>query len=87
MRGVFEIVGAFTSSADMSRWLLVVGGGLSVVLGILFVANPGKGAVSIAFVLGLMALLWGIAFVVLSLMLRSQASHLEGPATTPPATA
>jgi len=87
VRGVFEIVGAFTSSADMSRWLLVVGGAFSVVLGVLFVANPGKGAVSIAFVLGLMALLWGIAFVVLSLMLRSQASHVEGPATTPPATA
>ncbi len=82
VRGLFEIVAAFTSSGDVSRWLLVLGGALSVVLGVLFTANPGKGAVSIAVLLGVMALLWGITFVVLALMLRSQAStHLGDPAT------
>ena len=46
VRGIFELVGAFASSTQMPRWLLVVGGLLSIVLGVLFAANPGRAAVA-----------------------------------------
>jgi uncharacterized membrane protein HdeD (DUF308 family) len=91
VRGVFELVGAFTSTESAPRWLLALGGGLSIVLGVLFVVNPGRSAVAIAFWLGLTALAWGLAFVVLGIVLRSQAhgAHRRStpPATPPPATA
>jgi uncharacterized membrane protein HdeD (DUF308 family) len=86
VRGIFELVGAFASSTQMPRWLLVVGGLLSIVLGVLFAANPGRSAVAIAFWLGLVALAWGIAFVVLGFVVRTEKGHLH-PATRPPATA
>lgn len=87
VRGIFELVGAFASSTLAPRWLLVVGGLLSIVLGVLFAVNPGRAAVAIAFWLGLVALAWGIAFVVLGVVVRSEKGHLPHAATPPPATA
>lgn len=85
VRGVFELVGAFSSSTLLPRWLLVVGGALSILLGLLFAANPGQGAVALAFWLGITALLWGVAFVVLGLMLRKEARQAAPMIATPPA--
>ena len=75
VRGVFELVGAFTSSSTVPRWLLVLGGLLDLVLGGLFVANPGNSAVAIAVLLGIVALAWGVVFVVLALLVRKRASE------------
>lgn len=87
VRGVIELVGAFTSSISVPRWLLVVGGLLSLVLGVLFVANPETGAVAIAFWLGLVALIWGIAFVGIGLAVRSHLKAFSGPGGPPGALA
>lgn len=86
VRGAFEIVGAFFSSTSFPRWLLVVTGILSLVLGVLFVANPGAAAVSLAFWLGIVALAWGVALVVLGLMLRSERAAATGPVSAGPTT-
>jgi uncharacterized membrane protein HdeD (DUF308 family) len=84
IRGVFEVFTAFSSYRLTPRWLLLVGAALSIVLGVFFVANPGRGAVGIAIWLGLMALCWGLVFVVTGLMLRRE--H-PTPAPTNPAPA
>ena len=44
VRGIFELVGAFASTVATPRWLLALGGVLSLLLGFLFTANPGTGA-------------------------------------------
>ncbi len=87
VRGVIELVGAFVSTIAVPRWLLVVGGLLSLVLGVLFVANPETAAVAIAFWLGLVALIWGIAFVGIGLAVRSHVKSLTGPGGPPGALA
>jgi uncharacterized membrane protein HdeD (DUF308 family) len=79
IRGVMELVGALTTSASTPRWLLLASAALDLLLGILFAANPGKGAVTIAFVLGLVALAWGIVFLSAGLFVRSQLKHLGPP--------
>lgn len=84
IRGVFEVFTAFSSYRLTPRWLLLVGAALSILLGVFFVANPGRGAVGIAIWLGLMALCWGLVFVVTGLMLRRE--H-PSPAPTNPAPA
>ena len=94
-RGVIELVSAFTTQRTTPRWLLVLGGLLSAVLGVLFMANPGRAAVGLAVWLGIVALAWGIALVVLGLFLRKEAPRTADrtstatppPATPPPATA
>jgi uncharacterized membrane protein HdeD (DUF308 family) len=76
VRGVFEAIGAFSSSMATPRWLLLVSAALSILLGILFVTNPGAGAVGIAVWLGITALIWGAAFVAIGLTIRRE---LTGP--------
>lgn len=84
IRGVFEVFAAFSSYRLTPRWLLLLGAALSILLGIFFVANPGRGVVGIAVWLGLIALCWGVVFVAMGLIVRrGQAS--ASPAT--PATA
>jgi uncharacterized membrane protein HdeD (DUF308 family) len=82
LRGIFELVAAFSSSLPMPRWLLLLSAALSIVLGILFVANPGAGAVGIAVLLGVMALIWGVVFLVLGFMVRRELDHEAPPAST-----
>ncbi|WP_343963610.1 MULTISPECIES: HdeD family acid-resistance protein [Kribbella] len=70
VRGVFEAVGAFTTNHVTPRWFLLLGAAFSILLGILFAANPGAGAVGIAVFLGVVALLWGATFLVAGLSMR-----------------
>jgi uncharacterized membrane protein HdeD (DUF308 family) len=84
VRGLFELVGAFSSTVATPRWLLVVGALLDLVLGWLFVANPGSAAVAVAWLIGLVAVAWGIVFVVLALAARSAAKDLPDQSGLPP---
>jgi uncharacterized membrane protein HdeD (DUF308 family) len=75
VRAGFEAFGAFSSSREAPRWLLLAGAALSLVLGVLFVANPGVAAVTLAEVLGTLAVVWGVMFVVTGI-----AMHRDLPA-------
>lgn len=77
VRGVFEVVGAFSSTVQTPRWLLLLSAALSIVLGILFVANPGASAVGLAVLFGIMAIVWGIAFIVLGWIIRKDLAAAE----------
>ena len=85
VRGLFELVGAFTSTITAPRWLLVLGALLDLVLGWLFVANPGRAAVGVAVVIGILAIAWGVVFIVLALAARSATKDLPGDSNLPPA--
>lgn len=84
VRGVFEIVGAFGTREPSGRWALALGGVLDGVIGVLFMANPGTAALSIAFLIGLLALLWGCAAIGLAFFVRRTATQL-GPDLANPA--
>ena len=58
--GVFEI-GASLATA---RFLWLVGGLLSLLVGFILLANPMQGAVALILVVGFFAVVWGIIFVV-----------------------
>lgn len=81
VRGVFEAIGAFGSNLATPRWLLLLSAALSILIGILFAANPGAGAVTIATWLGIAALAWGAVFVLGGLAVRRE---LTGPAPAIP---
>ena len=85
VRGLFELVGAFSTTVSTPRWLLVLGALLDLVLGWLFVANPGNSAKAVAVVIGILAIAWGVVFVVLALAARSTAKHLPNDQATPQA--
>lgn len=59
--GVIELAAAFTGAAHEARWLLGLGGVLSLLMGILLLANPIAGGVALIWVIGVYALVIGIA--------------------------
>ena len=74
LRGLIEAVAAFGASAGVPRGLLFLGAGLDVLLGVLFVANPGGAAVGLSVLLGLTALAWGLVFTGIGLWVRREAT-------------
>jgi uncharacterized membrane protein HdeD (DUF308 family) len=80
VRGVFELAGAFAAGDRVPRWIIVLSGILSIVLGVLFMLNPAAGAVSIAFTLGAFAIAWGVTFIAAGITLRRLESSVESGA-------
>ena len=83
VRGVFELIAAAFGSGLTGRGFLVASGLVDLVLGVLFAANPGRGAVGIAWLLGLVAILWGLVFLVIGLVVRKQMNELDDTAGAP----
>lgn len=72
--GVFQIIGAFRLRKEIEdEWLLALSGLVSVVFGALILANPGAGALGVAFAIGAFAVLFGVLQIALSLRLKKMA--------------
>jgi uncharacterized membrane protein HdeD (DUF308 family) len=84
VRGVLEIVQAFTTDEPAGRWVLALGGLLDGAIGVLFMANPGTAVLGIAFLLGLLAFLWGLTLVAMAFFSR-RASARSGADLADPA--
>ncbi len=83
-RGGVELAATLMGRRDGSRPLGLLAAALSVLAGALFAANPGRGAVSLAWVIGLTAFLWGVVFLVSGLLVRRSAAEVAaGQAATP----
>ena len=90
--GVAEIITAVRLRAQMtSEWLLIFAGALSVIFGLLLWLWPGLGALAMVAVVGVYAIVFGIALVIAGLRLRSAAtaaaSSEEGEASAEEETA
>ena len=71
LTGVLEIVVAVSLRKLISNeWLLAVGGLASVVFGVLVIASPGAGAVTLVLLFGAYAIVYGTMLVGLSFRLR-----------------
>jgi uncharacterized membrane protein HdeD (DUF308 family) len=72
VRGVSEIVAAVRLRRWIeNEWLLALAGAASVAFGVLVMLSPGAGALSVLWLLGSFAIVFGGIAVVLSLRLRS----------------
>jgi uncharacterized membrane protein HdeD (DUF308 family) len=69
--GVAEIAAAVLLRRELQgEWLLALGGVVSVLFGLYVAIWPGRGAVAVAWVIGLYAIVFGVALVALGLRLR-----------------
>jgi uncharacterized membrane protein HdeD (DUF308 family) len=69
--GIFEIASALRlRKLIANEWLMILSGILSIIFGILLIAQPGAGAISIVWLLGAYALLFGMLTLMLALRLR-----------------
>src|SRR5262249_54331370 len=59
--GILQIVGAIRLRKEIdNEWLLIASGVLSVIFGLILVAQPGTGALALLYVIGIYAILYGI---------------------------
>jgi uncharacterized membrane protein HdeD (DUF308 family) len=79
-RGILEIVAA-VRLRDLipGEWRLVFGGLASVVFGALLVIYPGAGILAVIWLIGIYAVIFGIAFLMLGFHLKGLADELPAP--------
>lgn len=69
--GIFTIVGAVALRKEIEgEWMLVANGLLSILIGLFMFVSPGAGALALAWLIGIYALIFGVILVALSLRLR-----------------
>jgi len=76
--GIFEIATAVRLRKMIpNEWLLILSGVVSIIFGALLIAQPSAGAISIVWLLGAYALLFGILTLMLSFRLRGMRERLD----------
>lgn len=87
LRGVIEIIAAFTQPQTAPRWLLVLGGVFWLLAGWLVLSAPDTAAaLIIALWLGILAIVWGIVLITVGFLVRREAnrvSPIEGEIVPP----
>ena len=77
--GVLQIVTAIRLRKEITgEWLLVLGGLVSVVFGVLLMAQPAAGALAVLWLIGLYAVLFGVLLVILAFKARRFGKQLAG---------
>lgn len=74
LTGIFELIAAFQMRALIpNEWMLILGGILSIVFGVLLIVFPMMGVLTLIYLIGFYAVLFGIVMIAFSLRLRPHA--------------
>ena|SRR2546425_3619145 len=68
--GVLELVAAVHLHRAHGEWLLILNGVLSILFGIFVLARPGAGALTLLWLIGAYAIVFGVVLVILAFRLR-----------------
>lgn len=69
LTGIFEVVAGFELPFSKD-WLLALAGALSIIFGVLMFVNPLSGGIAIVWLIGIYALVFGVALLVFGFRLR-----------------
>lgn len=70
--GILEIAAAVQLRREIvGEWVLIMTGGLSILIGILLIANPGAGILAVIVLIGVYAMLFGALLIYLGVKVRS----------------
>jgi uncharacterized membrane protein HdeD (DUF308 family) len=79
--GIFEISTAIKLRKELSNeWMIILGGILSVVFGVLVFAMPRAGAISIVWLIGTYAIVYGVMLLTVAFRLRGLLSEARSAA-------
>jgi uncharacterized membrane protein HdeD (DUF308 family) len=74
--GILKVVMAISLRREIdNEWMMVLSGALSLLFGVLLAALPGAGLLSLVWIIGIYALILGIALIVLGFRMRG---HRQG---------
>jgi uncharacterized membrane protein HdeD (DUF308 family) len=77
--GLFELGGALAGHGLDHRWLLGITGAVSLLFGVLLIAQPFAGAVALVWAVGVYAVVFGVMLVVVGLRALGTARSTEMP--------
>jgi uncharacterized membrane protein HdeD (DUF308 family) len=73
LTGVLEIIAAIWLRREIEgEWALIAGGLLSVIFGLILVLSPGLGLLSLVWLIGVYALVFGVVLIVLAFRVRGR---------------
>ena len=76
--GIFEIVAAIQLRRVITgEWMYILGGLLSIIFGILLFVFPGAGALSLVWLIGIYAIVFGISEIIFAFRLRGLRREIE----------
>ena len=76
--GIYEVFAGFAAGETAgTRAMFILGGLVSVAFGVVLFARPGIGAVTLALLFGLFALIYGISQITLGIQLRNTGQTLH----------
>jgi uncharacterized membrane protein HdeD (DUF308 family) len=76
--GIFEVMAAIQLRQEIdNEWLLILSGVLSVIFGVLVFVYPSAGALSILWLIGFYAILYGVLIVALGFRVKSLDTTLK----------
>ena len=79
-RGILEIIAAVRlRNLIPGEWSLIFGGLASVAFGVLLIMYPGAGLLAVVWLIGIYAVIFGIAFLMLGFRLKGAADELPAP--------
>jgi len=79
LTGVLEVVMAISLRREIeNEWLMGLGGALSVLFGVVLAVLPGVGLLSLVWLIGIYAIVFGVALVVLSFRVRKHREQAPG---------
>ncbi len=79
IKGIFEIIAAIRLRKEIEgEWWLALSGLLSVIFGVLLIAQPGTGAVAVVWLIGTYALIYGVSLIVLAFKLKGFKERFSG---------
>jgi uncharacterized membrane protein HdeD (DUF308 family) len=74
--GILEILAAITLRQELhGEWLLVLAGVASILLAVIAALRPAAGMIALAWIIGIYAIVFGLALITLGIRLRSWASR------------
>jgi uncharacterized membrane protein HdeD (DUF308 family) len=69
--GVLKVIMAISLRREIeNEWLMILSGVLSVLFGVLLAVLPGVGLLSLVWLIGIYALIFGVVWIVLSFRVR-----------------
>lgn len=76
--GLIEIFVAIRLRREIdNEWALIFAGAVSTLLGAYLIARPGAGAIAMAWLIGIYALVFGLLFVFLAFRVKSLANRIQ----------
>lgn len=77
--GIMQVIGAIRLRKEIdNEWMLIAVGVISILFGVLVAMQPGLGALSLAYVIGAYAIIFGITLVGLAFRLRGHSHGTAG---------